>query len=152
FIKVSDVHITFNIDSVSGTTITSTDGLLSGTLWSSPYFVSGKVGKTISFDGTGQMIDFGNQRATCLGNLDNCVNGHSMVFWFYHNTPTISTTYYYYISSGGQNSGPTSHGIAVRINADDTLGFYHATTANKQWDTTVNNIATIALPEVMHCG
>ncbi|CAH1772277.1 unnamed protein product, partial [Owenia fusiformis] len=138
-LPVPDVHITFDADSVSGTTIMSTVGTIIGTLQSSPAFVSGKVGNAVSFSGTGQRIDFGNQRGTCLGDLGNCASGHTMVFWFYHAT-TLSATYYY-ISTGGQPNGAASHGVAVRFNLDNTLGFYHSTPANEQWATELNNIA-----------
>ena len=84
----------------------------------SPSIVPGKYGSALSFDGIDDIIDVGNLRSTCFGNLNNCPNGHTMAFWLkVYSMPVASNRFIY--SGGGQSSN--SYGPALSKNSADEL-------------------------------
>ena len=94
----------------------------------SPSIVPGKYGSALSFDGIDDIIDMGNLRSTCFGNLNNCPNGHTMAFWLkVYSMPDAANRFIY--SGGGQSS--ISYGPALSKNINDKLCAYYSKNGNR---------------------
>ncbi len=86
-------------------------GSISGTMYAQPTLVAGKRGNALYFNGVDQWVNFGDQRNTCFGNLEQCPDGYSLIHWIKLGTKSaIGKTLFYY-SNGGQTS--SSHGITL---------------------------------------
>ena len=95
----------------------------------SPSIVPGKYGSALSFDGIDDMIDMGNLRSTCFGNLNNCPNGHTMAFWLkVYFSPVVSNRFIY--SGGGQSTD--SYGPALSKSSSNNLCAWYSKNG-KRW-------------------
>ena len=88
----------------------------------SPSIIPGKYGSALSFDGVDDMIDMGNLRSTCFGNLNHCPRGHTIAFWLNVDSTPIAENYFIY-SAGGQTD--SSYGPSVAVSpAGDVCAWY----------------------------
>ncbi|XP_060080041.1 uncharacterized protein LOC132559439 isoform X2 [Ylistrum balloti] len=114
----------FSMDSMLG------DRLMHPTLFvdtlNRPKLVTGKIGKAIKLNGEQQVVDFGEKKSQCFGNLDFCHHGIYTSLWF---RPTTFRNNMYFFTSG-------HNGITLsnrRENLKVTAG-----TSTRLWETSTD--------------
>ncbi len=85
-------------------------GTVDGEVHGGAVLADGTKGHDLYLDGIDGWVDLGNQRHTCLGNLQHCVNGFTLSLWIKIGDKTGDALHY--ISSGGHTK--LSHGISLK--------------------------------------
>ena len=109
-------------------------GSVNGTLIGGAQIVPGKTGNALKTNGLGQCLDLGNQRDTCMGNLDNCKLGFAMGMWLQihrYDEPDTDTDDYY-ITNGGHTD--RSMGVALLMREKNIVAYFRTTA--KVWEVT----------------
>ena len=109
-------------------------GSVNGTLIGGAQLVRGRRGKALNANGLDQWLDLGNQRDTCMGNLDNCHRGFAMAMWLqmhrYDEPGTDNDDYY--ITNGGHTD--RSMGVALLMREKNIVAYFPTT--SKLWEVT----------------
>ena len=95
--------------------------------------VSGKVGNAVSLSGNGEFVNLGNQRESCMGNVEMCNNGLMITFYVLLNQVVDGA---HLLSSGTYSIFTRDRRIVARFS-----------TPNKTWE--VSSGVTVA-PSAWH--
>ena len=117
------------------------DGVLSGsipgTVIGDIKLIRGVRGHGLYLNGISQRVDLGNQRHSCLGNLNMCTKGVVMAMWLRMHKYDEPGNYNdeYYFSNGGQTVN--SMGIALLMRQKKLLAMFR--TETRLWEVYYDN-------------
>ena len=116
-------------------------GSVDGSLIGGVQLVGGKKGKAIYTNGLDQWVNLGNQRANCMGNIENCNQGFVMIMWLRIHRYDDPGAYNdeYYITNGGHTE--RSMGVALLMREKNIVVYFR--TASKVWELTYDTVPTL---------